>query len=331
MANWSPAHGSERGVRHVYGLDIGSRFPFMAPLPKGAEPSDLELEQASPSEISAAERDLQRIYSSVRSDDSGRSLFEFWSRRDEALLRFVELADFLVSPGSIRWSVASPRSHAEIEALLLSSVLAYWLESSGILALHASAVVVDGRAIAFLGDSGMGKSWVSTAMLLAGFSLLSDDILPVETKAETIRCRAGYPQIKSDERMGRHALGEAFSNFRVIEPPERRKRGLVVGASGFGKFHSGDAPLGCVYSVVRDESGTLSRPLITELSRREALLDLIRFSFIPRLVEGLGWQPRRLDQLARLTGRVAVRRLTVPHGLTHVDSIAPAIVEDSRA
>lgn len=47
--------------------------------------------------------------------------------------------------------------------------------------LHASTVVVDGRAVAFTGPSGCGKSEHALAMMSHGAMLLADDITWFET------------------------------------------------------------------------------------------------------------------------------------------------------
>ena len=48
-----------------------------------------------------------------------------------------------------------------------------------ILPLHGSAIAIDGKAYALIGDSGAGKSTLASAFLNKGYQLLSDDVIAV--------------------------------------------------------------------------------------------------------------------------------------------------------
>jgi hypothetical protein len=64
-----------------------------------------------------------------------------------------------------------------IRADLLGRVIAFAALVEGRLALHASAVVIDGRAIALLGPKGAGKSTLALALVRLGARLITDDTL----------------------------------------------------------------------------------------------------------------------------------------------------------
>ncbi|HSJ27072.1 MAG TPA: hypothetical protein VLB67_02610, partial [Acidimicrobiia bacterium] len=53
------------------------------------------------------------------------------------------------------------------------------------LTLHASAVGIDGRIVAFVGESGVGKSTLAWALVKAGADPVSDDLLPIRFDAAT--------------------------------------------------------------------------------------------------------------------------------------------------
>lgn len=90
--------------------------------------------------------------------------------------------------------------HAEDEAVrlfLLGSVLGALLQQRGVLVLHGSAIVVNGRAVVFLGHSGMGKSTLSAAFSKKGYSVASDDLCAVTcTETEKPLLYPGFPQLK---------------------------------------------------------------------------------------------------------------------------------------
>ncbi len=53
------------------------------------------------------------------------------------------------------------------------------------LTLHASAVGIDDRIVAFVGESGVGKSTLAWALVKAGADPVSDDLLPIRFDATT--------------------------------------------------------------------------------------------------------------------------------------------------
>ena len=66
-----------------------------------------------------------------------------------------------------------------IEARLLGEIFAGLLRQRGLLVLHACAVARDGRAVAFVGESGWGKSTLAEAFCQRGYALLTDDVMGV--------------------------------------------------------------------------------------------------------------------------------------------------------
>src|SRR5262249_39164851 len=84
------------------------------------------------------------------------------------------LFEFLVSSDGrrIAYNPLSDSSLLAFETYLLSMVLSYALLKLGYEVLHATAVMVDGEALALLGPSGHGKSTLAAAFLSAGCPVL---------------------------------------------------------------------------------------------------------------------------------------------------------------
>lgn len=70
-------------------------------------------------------------------------------------------------------------------------VLPRILSHRGELVLHASAVIVDDRVVAFLGASGAGKSTTAAEFVRLGFRHHSDDGLLVRCKENAVSCAPG--------------------------------------------------------------------------------------------------------------------------------------------
>src|SRR5262249_29058989 len=64
-----------------------------------------------------------------------------------------------------------------------------------VVSLHASAVAVDGRAIALIGPPGAGKSTTAAALAERGVAVLSDDIVPLKECDGVFWAQPGYPNV----------------------------------------------------------------------------------------------------------------------------------------
>jgi hypothetical protein len=255
------------------------------------------------------------IYVSPLRDSQGRSLGCLYHGAEGETFRFPEAADFRIGEKRVDAYIPAPE-FAEIR--LLGPVLSYWLEKQGIPTLHASAVIADGLAVAFLSKHGGGKTGLAAAMVQAGFPLLTDDVLPIEESGGTFFARPGYPQMRMWPDEAEHFLG-GFEDLPLVHPAVTKRR-VAVGTGGFGAFHDAALPLACIYLPERMPEGPIE---IHEVSPRDALIELVRHSFSPHLVEAVGLQPRRLDLFARLVMQVPVRRLRYPSSFERL----PEVVE----
>jgi HPr Serine kinase C-terminal domain len=87
-----------------------------------------------------------------------------------------------VSDGSlITIEPAAGAATDDIRAYLLGSAMGALLYQRDYLPLHASAVAIDGVAVAFCGGSGDGKSSIAHALVGRGHQLICDDIAAVST------------------------------------------------------------------------------------------------------------------------------------------------------
>jgi hypothetical protein len=83
-------------------------------------------------------------------------------------------------PGSAEWTTLIPA-----QALPLAATL------RGLEVLHASGVVVGGRALLFAGAPGAGKSSLAAALLYRGAELLSDDTVALELRDGALLAHPG--------------------------------------------------------------------------------------------------------------------------------------------
>lgn len=89
------------------------------------------------------------------------------------------------------------------------------LYQRGYVVLHASATCVNGRTVAFVGDSGQGKSTTVAAFYAAGYPVLTDDVAAIEPKTGSLQ--PAFPRVKLD-RQAAKAVGADFERPDGDEP-----------------------------------------------------------------------------------------------------------------
>jgi hypothetical protein len=238
------------------------------------------------------------------------------------LLRFAGIGDFFVGDGRVV-AVPDPETAAEIvELRLLGPVLAFCLELRGVVTLHASAVVADGRGVGFLATHGGGKSSLAAALMQRGGRLLTDDLLALDVGEGAVRARAGYPQMRLWPAAAEHFTGSAERWPRVH--PRFGKRRVEIGPGGFGAFHDAPAPLAAI--LLPDRRPRANEVALEPLAPSEAVMALVAGSYLPRLAPAAGLGERRLGALGRLVEAVPVRQLIHPRGFDRLDAIAETLL-----
>lgn len=117
--------------------------------------------------------------------DNGIVWTEFHRLDDGYLLRFPDLADFIVSADGtevIAWP-AENVDETTLEHLYINQLMPLALSRQGRPAFHASVVAVPGGSVAFLGKTGMGKSTLAASFALDESAFLTDDALLVQEAA----------------------------------------------------------------------------------------------------------------------------------------------------
>jgi len=113
-------------------------------------------------------------------------------------LFFLEgVGRFLALGGSkIVYQADAEATGADLRVFLLGSVFGAILQQRGLFPIHASAVEHEGAAIAFMGNSGIGKSTTAAAFLKRGCRLITDDVCAIQLVDGLPVVVPGYPQGK---------------------------------------------------------------------------------------------------------------------------------------
>jgi hypothetical protein len=193
---------------------------------------------------------------------------------------------------------------------VLSSGLAVLLHQRGFLVLHASAVMVHGQAVAFLGKSGSGKSTLAAAMTQQGHALIVDDILPVSIQGQVASVRAGVPRLKLWPDVLGH-LGEDSEQLPRVWPDEDKRARRVP---PLGRR----APVRLARVYVVEQGDEL---VIAGLAPQERLQALVQNTFTARLLRSIGAEAH-FRQCVSLAEALPIRRLRRP---LHLDQLGRAV------
>src|SRR5436853_233172 len=93
-------------------------------------------------------------------------------------------------PQLLDWRVPPPANAGRPAAAGLP------LPQRGHFVLHASSVAIDGKAAAFAGPSGRGKSTLVAALASAGHPLIADDMSVIDTSGAAPVVQPGFPRVK---------------------------------------------------------------------------------------------------------------------------------------
>ncbi|CAA7615400.1 HPr kinase [Candidatus Terasakiella magnetica] len=151
------------------GLRVVSDFPLpeLPPWVGDDRPADMVIRRGK---VPSALPDLVRQTPFAQFAADGTARFEI-----------ADVGAFLIRGGcEVVLAPRLPDDAPDIGLFLLGSVFGFLCHQRGLLPLHASCVEVDGRAIAFAGPSGVGKSTLAAALLAQGWRLLSDDVTVVD-------------------------------------------------------------------------------------------------------------------------------------------------------
>lgn len=305
----------------IYGLVIETDFEFENRLiPADSEPPDIRFRCVDEAPVGFDVGGVPVFEAGDRGD--GEPSFVIFRADGSELIHVHGSADFYLYDDRIDCQLLDPGKSHMIEILLLGTVLAYWLERNGVLALHASAAVKDGYAIGVAGLNGAGKTSLSASLLMrGGYRLLTDDILAVSFGDQTPLAHSGYPQMRMWPDLAAYFF-DRVDDLEIVHPDFEKKR-IAVGTGGFGSFCHGSVPLVGVLLPRRDDS--VLEPEVEMLSDRDALVHLAAVSFIAGIAESALMQWERLPRLRRLAETVPVLSLSYPPGLSSLPEVAKVI------
>ncbi len=208
---------------------------------------------------------------------------------------------------------------------LLGPVMGFVLRLRGTVCLHASAVVIEDRAIALVGLPGAGKSTTAAAFACSGFPVLSDDVVALADKGDHFLVPPAYPRVNLWPDSVRTLFGSEDALPRIT--PNWEKRYLPLGQNGH-LFASTKLPLGAIYVLDRRDA-SLTTPVLEEISGEQAFMTLVANTYVNYLLDR-NMRRAEFDVLGRVVLEIPVRRVRAPAGPSAIFNLCEAIAADAR-
>ena len=300
----------------AYGLSIRSTIPL--PELQAARPSDGEVDLV-----------IAPLPEAPRLPSTGGVGLLVGHADGEVILHWSYFGTYRVWQGRrIEYAPASGLSDKAVRVPVLGVCMGILMHQRGLLTLHASAVAVNGGAIAFIGEKGAGKSTTTAALVKRGHGFLSDDVValtegtPVSAGSSTDEPAEGpwvlpgpiaiklWPDSVAAVGIdpGEVPLLHEGVEKRVVLAPERSNPHAL--------------PLRCVYVLESGETVN-SAPV----QAHEAFSELVRHTYAARFLGAAAGGAHHFRQCTKLLHRVPLRRLVRARDVGHLDRLTAHVEE----
>ena len=310
------------GLRYrygVYGIVVVSDTPLALPLYADAGLGSVELHGAPASMFLAATAGL-------RFDPASDSWHQYAALDDgSTYVRWGTVGEFLVAPDgrSIAWRRVDASSPESFQVYMLGQALSFALVKQRFEPLHATVVVVNDRAVAFLGENGSGKSSLAACFVDAGHRLLTDDLLIVQERSNRLLAFPGPARIKLFPQIAGRFLGGIAD--RVPMNPDTQKLILPIDDE---RSCTAPMPLDTIYSLAPPRGvGRTGSVRLDVLSPRAAFVELVKSTFNRRVVSP-DRLVRQFEMAARISTLAAVRTISYPRTLERLADVRESILAD---
>ena len=269
---------------------------------------EVQLGVAPPADTAAAGRAEELRYTSSHTDESGRPALHIWKRAGDGLLhlRYYDGVEFWLDPAATRaWGTWPASSSLEDAAsYLLGPVLGFALRMRGTPCLHASAVVLNGQVVAFVGDAGAGKSTTAAAFAREGEVVVSDDIVTLTERDGKFWVAPAYPYLSlwDDSVAMLYGEGKSLPTFSQ----NFGKRLLALGEHGL-RFADKPMMFGAIF-LLGEPSEEAHAPFVERIAPRECLLALVANSYATNFLEP-GMRAQEFTIFGKVVGAVPAWRI----------------------
>jgi hypothetical protein len=252
----------------AFGLNVLSEIPL---------PELVQNQSGIPKNIDIVIKtgDLELIWNELSGKNKG-----FIVEENHVMFNVPGIAIFSIKDSDKITVSIYPGSDEEVVRLYtLGTCMGAILMQRKTLPLHGSAVAIDGKAYALVGNSGVGKSTLASVFLKEGYQLLSDDVIAVNLENDIPIISPAYPQQKLWQQT-LEEFGKMQHNYRPIYQRETKFAVPV-----FDQFTAENYPLAGVFELDKGDIGQIE---LKKLSSLQSVDTFFKHTYRNFLISGLG-------------------------------------------
>jgi hypothetical protein len=292
VGNAKMIHNIKKTVYTAFGLTISSEIilPELNPINKQGNVADIVIENA----------DLHKLW-----DEHSDSNEDFFITKEFVMFHVAKTAIFLIQDGSrILVSPFNESHEDEIRLYLLGTCMGAILLQRKILPIHGSAIDIEGKAYAIVGDSGAGKSTLASAFLKRGYQLLSDDVIPVSLNVDNIPLvTPSYPQ----QKLWLESLNHFGMESNYYQPLIVREDKFAVPVQS--QFATDPLPLAGIFELVKGDNEEIEIQPIQNLQR---FYKLYYHTYRNFFIQGSGLMDWHFNTSAKMINKIDFYQLRRP-------------------
>jgi len=203
--------------------------------------------------------------------------------------------------------------------MLVGSAFAVILQQRGQLWLHASSVGSNNQGVAFLGNSGWGKSTLVSTLHAKGYDFITDDVLSIDLETSPPQVIPSYPEVRLRPDTI-ETLGHTFELSESDIQSHWKQEKLVENRAADHPF-----PLLCLYILGVGETHE-----IQPVTLQNAFLELSHHSRAIRVINSLdvkGLRASHFKQCMKLIQTVPIFYLRRRRSLQEMPQVVNLIEE----
>lgn len=316
----------------VYGLNVFSSLPLpgVTALPKALEADVRVLLQSTPRLDVGAMAMAKDWYTSFSPNEKDEPSTKVWKIGDRGCfrIRYHDGAEFFLSESGNEIWATWPENLTLEDAVtyLLGPIFGFLLRLRGVVCLHASAIAVDGGAIALIGPAGAGKSTTAAAFTQQGYPALSEDVVALHDLGDSYLVQPGYPLI----RLWPESVQALFGSKDALPllTPNWDKRYLDLTQNGFS-FQRQPLPLAALY-ILDERSDDPAAPFIKDIPSHTGLIELMTNTYTNYMLDQR-MRAREFDLLGRLVKNTPLRKLKPHSDPARLPELCRFILDDFRS
>ena len=312
----------------IYGLDVLANRPIPTVPHTSITTADVRVSFGFLPEwlYSLEPNQVETTYVADYTDDNGNPAFVFAKLHNGDFYRFTyaDQTEFVVDrDGREIWTTwLEPLTLEDTATYLLGPVMGFVLLLRGLVCLHASAIVVNGAAVALVGPAGAGMSTTAAAFAARGFSVLAEDVVTLDDVGDEFFVRPAYPCI----RLWPASAATLYGSRSALPPLTPNWDKCYLDLSEPERFESEPRRLAAIY-LLDERSDDLRAPFVQTVDSGAGMVSLIANTYGTKLLDK-HMRAREFDLLSRVLAHVPLRRVTPHADASRLNELCDCLLSD---